>query len=258
MTPHASLRLAGFAAAIAMAWLLQRMRPHTGGGSSLRVNLGVWAVNGVVMTAVCGACACAAAQWAEAQGLGLLRMVPLPVFVGLPFSVAALDLVSYLWHRANHCVPFLWRFHSVHHSDDHFTVSTALRFHPGELLLSLPIRLVAVVALGISPGVVVAFEIVFALANFVEHGDIALPVALEQALGRVVVVPAFHRHHHSTNAAELNSNFGTILIVWDRWLGTFGASTSLAHYRTGLASVSVTTLAGALWLPLRTTGIPAD
>jgi sterol desaturase/sphingolipid hydroxylase (fatty acid hydroxylase superfamily) len=256
MMSHSAIRIAGFAAALAVAWLLQRTRPHAGEGSSLRVNAALWAVDGLVMTGICGACACTVAGWAQARGIGLLRMVPLPVLVSLPVSVAALDLVSYLWHRANHRAPFLWRFHRVHHSDDHFTVSTAFRFHPGELLLSLPIRLAAVVALGVSPNVVVAFEIVFALANLVEHGDIALPVALERALGRVVVVPAFHRHHHSAKTAELNTNFGTILILWDRWLGTFGPSTSLARYRTGLASVSVTTLAGALRLPFQTHGAP--
>ncbi len=254
--PHQWLRLAGFAAALALACLLQRLRPHSGGGASLRVNVGIWLVDGLLLTLLCGACACTAADWAERNGLGLLRALSLPAWASVPLAVVGLDLVSYAWHRANHRLGFLWRFHRVHHSDCHFTVSTALRFHPGELLLSLPLRLAAVVLLGVSTGSVVLFEIVFALANFTEHGDIALPRQLERVLGAVLVVPAYHRRHHSTAAAELNSNFGTVLICWDRWMGTFGPSTSSTHHAIGLPATLVSSLRTALLLPLQPARLP--
>src|SRR2546426_905890 len=107
-------------------------------------------------------------------------------------AAAALDLVSYGWHRANHRVAPLWRFHRVHHSDPSFTVSTGVRFHPGELVLSLPLRLAAVVAIGASPAAVVAFEIAFTVANLIEHGDIDVVAPVETAVGRGFVPSAPH------------------------------------------------------------------
>jgi sterol desaturase/sphingolipid hydroxylase (fatty acid hydroxylase superfamily) len=167
-------------------------------------------------------------------------------------TVIALDLVSYVWHRANHVFPTLWRFHQVHHSDQTFTVSTALRFHPGELVLSLPLRLVAVMALGAPVVAVLAFEALFTLANLLEHGDIDVPRPLENALDRVLVTPALHRFHHTRAGLERNHNYGTIFVLWDRLLGTYRASSSAMRVEVGLAEIrGPLTLAGILLLPLR-------
>ena len=248
-------RLAGFVLAGGCALALQRLRPHARLRGSARVNLGLWLLNAALLSAVCGACACTVARWAAAHGVGLLNGVAgvaAPMWAGVPLTIAALDLVSYCWHRANHRVAFLWRFHQVHHSDPSFTVSTGLRFHPGELLLSLPLRLLAVAALGASPLAVVVFEVVFTIANLVEHGNIGLPLRLEQRLARVLVTPALHRRHHTCRAPELNSNFGTIFTVWDRALGTYGESTSAVLVDTGLPSgVRASSVRRALLLPLR-------
>jgi sterol desaturase/sphingolipid hydroxylase (fatty acid hydroxylase superfamily) len=122
----------------------------------------------------------------------------------------------------------------VHHSDPSFTVSTGLRFHPGELLLSLPVRLLAIVILGVPAAGVLVFEVLFTCANLVEHGDIDLPLALERAVDGVFVTPALHRFHHSRLAAERDHNFGTILIVWDRLLGSHRPSSSAAGVDVGL------------------------
>ena len=244
--------MAAFAGAVALAVLLERLRPHAGSGGSLRTNVGLWAVDAVVLGAVCGGCACAVGSWAAARGVGLLNVMIAPLWVAVPITVVGLDLVSYGWHRANHGVPVLWRFHSVHHADPRFTVSTGLRFHPGELLLSLPVRLVAVVALGAPPVAIVAFEACFAVANFIEHGDIDLPLGLERALDRVVVTPALHRFHHTRARADRDRNFGTILAVWDRLLGTYRASSSAAQVEVGLGEVPEPLgLRAALLLPLR-------
>jgi sterol desaturase/sphingolipid hydroxylase (fatty acid hydroxylase superfamily) len=228
------LRAAGFAVAVAIAVALQRLRPHVGVDRSPRVNVSLWLTNLVVVAALCGACACTVARWAASANVGVLNVARLPAWLGVVATIGALDFVSYAWHRANHRVRFLWRFHQVHHSDPHYTASTAARFHPGEIMLSLPIRLSAVAALGASPLGVVVFEIVFALSNFFEHGDIDLPLVLEKRLGRVLVVPALHRRHHSRKPRELNTNFGTVLIVWDRMLGTYGRSTSNDIFAIGL------------------------
>jgi sterol desaturase/sphingolipid hydroxylase (fatty acid hydroxylase superfamily) len=103
------------------------------------VNLGLW-LDGVLLAIVCGR-AFAAAEWATQAGVGVLNQLGSPLLLGVAATVAALDLLSYLWHRANHQLALLWRFHRVHHADADYHVSTALRFHPGELLLALPLRL---------------------------------------------------------------------------------------------------------------------
>jgi sterol desaturase/sphingolipid hydroxylase (fatty acid hydroxylase superfamily) len=170
----------------------------------------------VLSAVVCGACGFAIAAWAQASGVGLLNALDAPLGAGIAATVVGLDLVSYVWHRANHQVAFLWRFHQVHHADADYHVSTALRFHPGELLLSLPVRLAAIAALGAPALGVVVFEAIFAIANVLEHGNFNLPRRFERVVGLALVTPALHRRHHSTERSERDSNFGTILSLWDR------------------------------------------
>jgi sterol desaturase/sphingolipid hydroxylase (fatty acid hydroxylase superfamily) len=246
------LRSVGFVAALALALLLQQLRPHARLRGSWRVNGGLWLANLIVIGTVCGACACTVARWAANAGVGALNLMPAPPWIGIPVTVIVLDLVSYLWHRANHRVSFLWRFHQVHHSDPTFTTSTGVRFHPGELLLSLPIRLIAVVLIGASAGAVVLFELVFTVANLVEHGDIDLPMRFERLTGRVLVTPALHRRHHAKRGPDRDTNFGTIFAIWDRFLGTRTDSDSATAVDTGLSGVEGLTLPGVFVLPLRT------
>lgn len=246
------VRAVGFVLAVAIAVSLQRITPHARLHGSWRTNLGLWAINAGVLGVVCGACAYTVAGWASAARVGVLNLVPMPHAVAIIASIVGLDVVSYGWHRANHQLRWLWRFHQVHHSDATFTVSTGVRFHPGELLLSLPVRLSAVAALGAPPEGVVFFELIFAVANLVEHGDINLPARLEQRLARVLVTPGLHRRHHSTQVTELNTNFGTIFSLWDRWFRTFLASGSTADVQTGLPGMSGTPgLLEAVLFPVR-------
>jgi sterol desaturase/sphingolipid hydroxylase (fatty acid hydroxylase superfamily) len=231
------VRSVGFLLAVAIAASLQRITPHARLHGSWRTNLALWTINAIVLGVVCGACVYTVARWASAAGVGALSLVPMPRAVAIMASVVVLDMVSYGWHRANHQLRWLWRFHQVHHSDTTFTVSTGVRFHPGELLLSLPVRLSAVVALGAPPEGVVFFELIFAVANLVEHGDINLPARLEPRLAQVLITPALHRRHHSKQVTELNTNFGTIFSLWDRWFGTFLASGSAADVQTGLPGI---------------------
>lgn len=245
------LRLAGFALAMAAALFLQRVSPHSRVPGSTRVNTGLWLVNIVVVGTICGACVCVAARWATQSGVGLMNWRKTPEWVAFPVSIASLDLVSYGWHRANHACAFLWRWHQVHHSDPAFSVSTALRFHPGELLLSLPLRLAAVVVLGAPVAAVVLFEVAFTLANAVEHGDIDLPKRLESRMERILVTPALHRWHHSVAVRDRDTNFGTIFSVWDRLFGSYAPNNSATVVRTGLPGLPGVSLWPALLLPLR-------
>jgi len=245
------VRLIGFALAIAAALFLQWLCPHSRRGGSSRVNGALWLINIAVTGTLCGACVCAASQWAAGSGAGFFNWTSAPVWFAVPFSVVFLDLVSYAWHRANHLVPFLWRWHQVHHSDPTFSVSTSLRFHPGELLLSLPLRLLAVVALGVPVLAVVVFEIAFTLANSIEHGDIDLPREFEVAVGRLFVTPALHRWHHTVETPERHRNFGTIFSVWDRLFRSYSPNDSGTTVRTGLPGLPNVGFGDALLMPLR-------
>jgi sterol desaturase/sphingolipid hydroxylase (fatty acid hydroxylase superfamily) len=231
------IRAVGFVLAFGGALALQRWLPHARERGSWRVNGGLWLVNGIVVGLVCGGCACSTSNWAAAHGLGLFNVTAVPAWIAALLSLAILDLVSYGWHRANHRLPFLWRFHRVHHSDRSFTVTTAIRFHPGELLLSLPVRLTAVVLFGVPIIGVLAFELVFMLANLVEHGDIALPRRIDRVLALVCVTPPLHRRHHTRRRPELDSNFGTVLSIWDRMLGTYRHAGANERIETGAPGI---------------------
>jgi len=205
------------------------------------------------MTAVvCGACGWVVAAWAAHQGLGLLAWAGARPWIAVGVGLLGLDAVSYLWHRANHRVPLLWRFHQVHHADTSFHVTTALRFHPGELLLALPVRLAAVVALGVPPVGVLVFELVFGVANLLVHGNFDLPRRLEPLVRRVLITPALHRAHHAADWRELDSNFGTVFSTWDRLGRTFHQSEPDRRVITGLPdrlNVEAPALAESLLLP---------
>jgi sterol desaturase/sphingolipid hydroxylase (fatty acid hydroxylase superfamily) len=242
----------GFVVALLAVLWLQRWLPHAGLAGSWRLNGGLWALNTVILGIVCAGCACTVSRWAETEGFGLRNQFDLNAWTSIPFAVLALDGVSYAWHRANHGLPLLWRFHQVHHSDPKFTATTALRFHFGELLLALPVRLLAVALLGISIPGVIAFELVFAFANFFEHGDIDLPLEFEKRFAILFITPALHRRHHSCEARLLNSNYGTIFSFWDRLFSSFGSNASDVSVQIGLPGAPHTIGAQeALMMPVR-------
>jgi sterol desaturase/sphingolipid hydroxylase (fatty acid hydroxylase superfamily) len=235
---------------LGLALGLERWRPHERLRPAWRANLGLWAVDALVMAGVCGACGWLVAAWAASHGVGLFAWLGVGTWPAVVFTVLGLDAVSYAWHRANHRWPLLWRFHRVHHADAAFHVTTALRFHPGELLLALPIRLAAVVVLGAPPAGVLVFEMVFAAANLLEHGNFELPPRFELAVRRLLVTPALHRAHHSAEWRELDTNFGTVLSLWDRLAGTFRASEPGRRIATGLPGAAQQPgLAQSLLLP---------
>jgi sterol desaturase/sphingolipid hydroxylase (fatty acid hydroxylase superfamily) len=246
-----AVRGAAFVAAVLAASLLQRLAPHAGVRGSWRVNLGLWVVDAIVVGAVCGACAFTAARWAARQQFGLLNQAGVGAWATIPVTLVLLDLVSYGWHRATHRVPLLWRFHQVHHSDPGFTVSTGVRFHPGELLLSLPVRLAAVVLIGASVEAVLIFEVVFTFANLIEHGDINAPGGIERAVGQLLVTPALHRRHHTKIGPARDTNFGTIFSAWDRLFATYTDNDSATQIETGLPGLAQIPLRHALVLPLQ-------
>jgi len=245
------------AATLVLVFALERLAPwKREWKEGWRRNVPLAVFNLVVVTLLCGGCLLALSLAAGEHGLGLFRWLGVPLPIAALLSVPALDLVSWGWHRANHRLPLLWRFHAVHHSDSRFDVTTSLRFHAGELLLSLPVRAAAIVALGVPVAGLVAFEIVFAVFNQLEHGNLRLSAGLERAITGVVITPAVHRVHHSRDVRELARNFGTIFAVWDRLFATWLPAASSRDVRVGLDGVAAPRLRDMLVLPFRRTAAP--
>ena len=197
-------------------------------------NLALGVANSVVVAVVFAGLWVAAAELAEARGWGLLRLVPLPGWLHAALAVLLLDVWTYAWHRMNHRVPFLWRFHRVHHSDAQMDVTTASRFHTGEIVLSSALRIPLIVALGATAWQLVLYEtLMFAVVQF-HHANIALPARVEAVVSKLVVTPAMHKVHHSRWQPETDSNYASMLSVWDRLFGSFRRREALREVRLGL------------------------
>jgi sterol desaturase/sphingolipid hydroxylase (fatty acid hydroxylase superfamily) len=152
--------------------------------------------------------------WAEQFTLGL-RPAWLSGWIGLAFDLVLLDFWIYWWHRANHEIPFLWRFHQVHHFDELLDSTTALRFHFGEVVLSALVRACVIIAFDIPLSSVLLFEALVLISAIFHHSDARLPSRLEQALSRVIITPSIHWVHHHAVRADTDSNYGTIFSFWD-------------------------------------------
>jgi sterol desaturase/sphingolipid hydroxylase (fatty acid hydroxylase superfamily) len=127
-----------------------------------------------------------------------------------------MDLAFYYWHLANHKVPVLWRFHNVHHIDPDLDVSTAFRFHFGEIALSAIFRIIQISIIGITPAVFFVYEICFTANTIFQHSNIKLPIRFERILNKIIVTPRMHAIHHSQFRNETDSNYSTVFSWWDR------------------------------------------
>jgi sterol desaturase/sphingolipid hydroxylase (fatty acid hydroxylase superfamily) len=160
------------------------------------------------------------AEIADRKNLGLLRITNLSPLVADALAFLALDWGNYLWHWLNHRWPLLWRFHQVHHADLDMDVSTALRFHIGELLASVPSKGAWILLTGASPRATLVYEIFFEAANCFHHSNLRLPTQTDARLARFVVTPRMHGIHHSVIEQETNSNYSVIFTLWDRLHGS--------------------------------------
>jgi len=192
-------------------------------------NLAIVAIDTVLLRIVFPTAAVSLALVAEANGWGLLNLVAVPMWLAIPIAIILLDLVIYAQHVLFHAVPVLWRVHRMHHADLDIDVTTGIRFHPVEILLSMVIKLGAVVVLGAPALGVMIFEIVLNATAMFNHSNIRLPEALDRRLRRIVVTPDMHRVHHSIEVRETSSNFGFNLPWWDRLFGTYRAQPEAGH-----------------------------
>ena len=151
---------------------------------------------------------------------GLLGLLPIALPLKMIAGFLLIEMTFYWWHRINHEIPLLWRFHNIHHIDPDVDVTTSFRFHWVEILYSVVFRLVQVGTLGITPEIYIAYESVFMLATMWHHSNIVLPISLERLLNRLIVTPRMHGIHHSNYRVETDANYSVIFMVWDRLFGT--------------------------------------
>ena len=190
----------------------------------------------------------------EGTPIGLLHLAPMPTAVQFVVAVLLLDVTFYWWHLATHRVTWLWRFHRVHHLDPDLDVSTAFRFHFGEIALSAAFRVVQVAVIGPSLAMFAAYELIFQAATIFHHSNVGLPARLDRLLNRVVVTPRMHGVHHSQVPDETNSNYSVVFSWWDRMHGSRSPDLPQSQLVIGVAEFSRpedNSLANVLALPFR-------
>lgn len=196
-----------------------------------------------------------AASWAASQGFGVLNIMPLGATGAIVLAILLLDLAIYGQHRAMHRWPILWRLHAVHHHDQDLDVTSALRFHPAEILLSTIYKAGVAALIGAPVVAVIIHETMLSAMALFNHANIALPPRIERWVQPVIVTPTMHVRHHATVRAEHDSNYGNALSIWDRLFGSYCPEpTTPRPFPIGLAETqnqSVTRLGWLLALPFR-------
>lgn len=192
-------------------------------------NLSMVLLSSLALRVVFPAAAVGTAIWAQANGYGLFPQVGIPVFAAGMLGFVILDFAVWLEHVASHKIPLLWRIHRMHHADNGFDVTTALRFHPLEIVLSMVWKATIIIALGIPPAAVLVFEIVLNGCAMFNHANYRLPLKIDKVLRLFVVTPDMHRVHHSVIPTETDSNYGFNFPFWDRLFGTYIAQPRDGH-----------------------------
>ena len=233
-TPSESvIRLGIFLSAFAFLAVWERITPKRARSFTRWVrwpsNLGIAVLNTILLRVLFPVAAIGLAVVAEQREWGLLNNLDLPSWLAVFIAVILLDLAIYLQHVLFHAVPLFWRLHRMHHTDLDFDVTTAIRFHPIEILLSMGIKMAVVAALGAPALSVLIFEVLLNATAMFNHGNIRIPTGIDKILRLFVVTPDMHRVHHSIIRYETNSNFGFNFPWWDRVFGTYRAQPEAGH-----------------------------
>lgn len=192
-------------------------------------NLGLVVLNSFILRWAFPVLAVSFAIIAQERGWGLFNIITVPTALRVILSFLVLDCIIYLQHVMFHSLPLLWRLHRMHHTDLDYDLTTGIRFHPIEIIISMGIKISAIALLGPPPIVVVCFEIVLNLAAMFNHGNIYLPLKIDRILRLFIVTPDMHRVHHSVILKENNSNFGFNVPWWDYLFGTYTAQPKQGH-----------------------------
>jgi len=231
--------LIGFACLLLFAeWLIPKRTPRVGKAIRWRTHLGFVLVNmplergvqALVFIAAYGSIT----GWTDgniltAPDFGIFSVFEWPFWLEAVLAIFALDLAVWVQHVLTHRVPILWRLHKVHHADVDIDMSTALRFHPLEIALSMLFKMAIALALGASLFAIIIFELLLALLPLFNHANLALPHWLDRALRLIIVTPDMHRVHHSVIARETNTNFGFCFSLWDRLASVYRAQPQAGH-----------------------------
>ncbi|MBB4051350.1 sterol desaturase/sphingolipid hydroxylase (fatty acid hydroxylase superfamily) [Devosia subaequoris] len=219
-------------------------------------NVGILVISSVSLRVLFPAAAVGTALWAESQGFGIFNQFDVPLWLAALISIIVLDFAVWLEHLLSHKIPILWRIHRMHHADTGFDLTTALRFHPLEIVLSMVWKAAIVVALGAPAWSVLIFEVVLNGAAMFNHANVNLPARIDRFVRLLVVTPDMHRVHHSTDRREADSNYGFNLAIWDRIFATYTDQPAKGHRHMdiGLADyrdTAPTRLGWSLLLPFR-------
>jgi sterol desaturase/sphingolipid hydroxylase (fatty acid hydroxylase superfamily) len=187
------------------------------------VNLGLALLNMVLMRLTIGGLAYISQGMAMEQGYGVLNIVQLPNYVSIIATLVILDFAIYAQHILMHKWPLLWRLHKVHHTDLGFDATTAVRFHPIEIVISMLYKAMCVVLIGGNPDAIIAFEIILNGAATFNHSNVRIPEKIDKIVRRLIITPDMHRIHHSADPAETDSNYGFSVSCWDRLCKTYTA-----------------------------------
>ena len=230
-----SIRLISFAGVLVIlgGWeiLFQRKKRVDSKPKRWLNNLGLVAVDNLILQLGFVMLPVTFAAFAQSRGMGIFNQLDLPGWADWIATVIIFDFIIYLQHVLFHFVPVLWRLHQVHHSDLDIDVTTAIRFHPIEIIISLFIKLTAVAAFGFPPQAVLLFEVLLNATAMFNHANIYIPTIIDKFIRLLIVTPDMHRVHHSVIMDESNSNFGFNLSVWDRICNTYQAQPAAGHDR---------------------------
>jgi len=218
------IRYVVVALALAALWVAESLLPMFAGRrarwSHLGSNLGLGAINAIVAAGVAFALL-GVTEWARLNEIGLLHVLPLPAWAQWVLALVLFDCWQYAWHRLNHQTPLLWRFHAVHHADAEMDVTSGVRFHTGEMILSFLARLAVLPALGMTLPQLLVYEAVSLPIILFHHSNLKISERWDRRLRWLIVTPRMHFVHHSRWQPETDSNYASFLSVWDRLFGSF-------------------------------------
>lgn len=258
--PEYVMKVTPFLAAALFAALFaaERLRPLR---HPSRPGFRRWSLNVLAMAIAFGVAAFTVApaalrtmRWSEENGVGLLHAIPLPPWLAFVAGFLLMDLTFYYWHRLNHEVPLLWRFHNVHHIDPDLDTTTSFRFHYGEIAYSAGFRFVQIGIIGVSLHTFAIYQAVFICATIFHHSNLRLPLGLERALNLVIVTPRMHGIHHSVIRDETNSNYSVVFRWWDPLNRSLRLNVPQKDIEVGVAAYTReddNSLGDLFWLPFR-------
>jgi len=238
MIDLANMQILVAAIVLALLWTLETVIPFLPNRRerikhSAR-NLAIGLFNSVILALLFAPVLFGLTAWTENNNFGLLHLLDLPPWASAILAILFQDAWMYAWHRANHRIPFLWRFHKVHHSDPQMDASTAVRFHTGEILISAILRLGVIAILGLSLWQVLLYDLLIIPVILFHHSNIQFPEKFDKPFRALFASPAMHRIHHSPVRRETDSNYSTIFSFWDRLARSFRLRENVEKVEYGL------------------------